>query len=139
MMCDYRLPNRAVQTLHKRHKLRHKHKLGCDYHGQRHLIPFYISQWPLLAIPTRRRIQISRKIRRKWLFTCSSFKCSFHRNGISVKVVLLLKMFSAILSLCVPNFRLVTRSAQFSRNLELCRRTSGHVIIFELSLGFLYR
>ena len=67
---------------------------------RRHLILFYISQWPLLAIPTRRRIQISCKIRRKWLFTCSSFKCSFHGNGISVKVVLLLKMFFSIVSLC---------------------------------------
>ena len=33
MMCDYRLPNLTMQTLHNRHKLRYMHKLGCDYHG----------------------------------------------------------------------------------------------------------
>ena len=95
-----------------------------------HLIPFYISERPLLAISIRRHIQISCKICRYWLFTCSSFKCSFHRNSISVKVVLWPKMFSPIVSLCVPNFRMVTRSAQFSRNLELCPRTNG--IFFNL-------
>jgi len=33
MMCDYRLPNLTMQTLHERHKLRYMHKLERDYHG----------------------------------------------------------------------------------------------------------
>ena len=86
---------------------------------RQHLIPVYISEWLLLALPICRHIQISCKICRKWLFTCNSFKCSFHGNGVSVKVVLQLKMFSLTASLCVPDFGLVTKSAQFSRNLEL--------------------
>ena len=37
-------------------------------------------------------------------------------------------MLSLIVSLCVPNFRMVTKSVQFRRNLELCRRTITAII-----------
>ena len=80
-------------------------------------------------------IPVSSKIRRKWLFTCSLFKCSFHGSGVTVKVILQLKMFPSIVSLCVPNFRSVTRSAQFSRNFQLCHRTTG-TLLFTIAVLF---
>ena len=63
-----------------------------------HLIPFYILEWPLLAISIRRYVQISCKICRKWLFTFSSFKCSFHGNSISAKA------FQTVAAFMLPHF-----------------------------------
>ncbi len=54
-----------------------------------------------------------------------------HLNLVFMETAFLSRWFYSLKCLprsfrCVPNFRLVTKSAQFSRNFELCCRTSSY-------------
>ena len=49
--------------------------------------------------------------------------CCFHGNQWTSNLALYLKMLVLVTAIYVPNFMLVSKSAQFAWNLELCRRT----------------
>ena len=49
--------------------------------------------------------------------------CGFHGNQGNSGLVVYLKMFVLVTPIGMPNFMLVSKTAQFTRNFELCRRT----------------
>ena len=49
--------------------------------------------------------------------------CCFHGNQWTSNLALYLKMLVLVTAIDVPNFMLVSKSAQFGWNFELCRRT----------------
>ena len=49
--------------------------------------------------------------------------CGFHGNQWTSNLALYLKMLVLLPAINVPNFMLISKSAQFARNFELCHRT----------------
>lgn len=63
-----------------------------------------------------------------------SKKCGFHGNQWTSNLALYLKMLVLVTAINVPNFMLVSKSAQFAWNFELCRRTINVCIKNEFAM-----
>ena len=74
--------------------------------------------------------QIKQNVHRKQK-QAEKFYGGFHGNLRNSSLPLYLKMLVLVSTIMVPKFMLVSKSAQFARNFELCRRTTNNIVLCE--------